>query len=480
MLPRALRLLLLLMLLPVAVGAQERVCNFTNPGTTTQDEVTGIVTLHTAFEVTCSDGVVLRANSGTLNRAVRELVLVGNVFFQDAQRTLTSDNATYSSVIGRLYATGNVVFTDRAEGTTLRGPELEYFRAMEGRPEAQVNAGQRPHLTLRPRARADAGADGNDEPLEIDSDRMTIIGRDDLTAIGNVVIVRSDLRAVAAEAQYTGATEALELRRDAEIHTEEHTLLGEVIEARLVAGELEHVRSQGNARMTGNDLNVTAPELQLFFAEDLLTRTVARVGAAADSSVRALASAKSFQLAADSIDAALPGQRLERVVAVGRACGETIDTTQAEQSRMCAGAVTAAGSRPAGELIGGDWMLGDTITGFFAAETVAGADTTAAAAGDTSVVLERLTARGNAQSLYRLEPDEGATSGATRPLSFLSAQTIELTFEGGEVQGADVTGMRRGLYLEPVASAGAGAPPGAEGEPAATEPPPAQGGGGNQ
>lgn len=464
---RALVLGVLAALLPLQARGQERLCGFTNLGTTTRDDQTGIVTLHTEFEVTCSDGVVLRARSGTLSELSRELVLVGSVYFEDAQRTLTSDHATYTSVIGRLYATGNVVFVDRAEGTTLRGPELEYFRAMEGRPQAQVNAGQRPHLTLMPRARADGARPEKDEPLEIDADRMVILGRDDLTATGDVVIMRPDLRAVAGEARYQGASEALELRQSARIETEEYTLVGEVINARMAEGDLEHVRSRGSARMAGEDLVVTAPELQLFFEEDLLIRTLAVVGEQGDSTVKAVAASKSFQLSADSLDASMPAQRLERVVAVGGACGESIDSTAVEAVRMCAGPGSSAGERPATELVAADWMLGDTITGFFAADTAARAEAADTAAADTAVVLTRLVARGNAQSLYRAEAQE---PGSGRALSFLSAEEIDLSFEGGEVQGADVTGMRRGLYLEPVAVSAA--PPPAAADPDDSGPPP--------
>nr|MBA2669563.1 hypothetical protein [Gemmatimonadota bacterium] len=212
------------------------------------------------FLIRCPGGEELRALAGTVNEWTREILLTGNVFFQDPTRTLTANQATYWANLGRLYATGNVVFTDRQEGSTIRGPELEYFRVMEGRPEAQVNAAQRPHLTLRPRqAAADA------EPLEIDADRVSIVGDNNLSAYGNVIIRRTDLHATAEEAVYNSATDALDLRQNARIQSEQFNLSGRTVHARLPAGALEYVHARTDATLVGDELRVEAPDLQLFF-----------------------------------------------------------------------------------------------------------------------------------------------------------------------------------------------------------------------
>jgi lipopolysaccharide assembly outer membrane protein LptD (OstA) len=58
------------------------------------------------FLFRCASGAELQANFGTLNRLTHELLLVGNVDYRDAQQTLTSDQATYTSITRRLYATG--------------------------------------------------------------------------------------------------------------------------------------------------------------------------------------------------------------------------------------------------------------------------------------------------------------------------------------------------------------------------------------
>jgi lipopolysaccharide export system protein LptA len=265
------------------------------------------------FLIRCPGGEELRALSGTVNEWTREILLTGSVFFQDPTRTLTANQATYWANLGRLYATGNVVFSDRQEGSTIRGPELEYFRVMEGRPEAQVNAAQRPHLTLRPRqAAADA------EPLEIDADRVSIAGENNLSAYGNVIIRRTDLHATAEEAFYNSGTDQLDLRQNARIQSEQFNLSGWTVHARLQAGALEYVHARTDATLVGDELRVDAPDLQLFFSEDLLQRAVARtdVDPAGNRTGRAVATARAFRLEGDSIDAATPNQKVDQVIAI--------------------------------------------------------------------------------------------------------------------------------------------------------------------
>lgn len=168
------------------------------------------------------------------------------------------------------------------------------------------------------------------------------------------------------------------------------------------------------------------------------------------------ATSTEFWLMADSIDAIAPGQRLERVIAVGNAYGErTADSLAVELP----------------EVIARDWLRGDTITGYFA--TVAVADSTAeasasresvepavaSAAGeeDTSpsdstqmrTVLERLVAvgpEGRAQSLYRIrEKDDPADPS----VNFLVANRIVLLMQNGEVSRVEAEGPIKGWHLQP-------------------------------
>lgn len=453
--------LAILALLPSAAAAQERQCDIVESGRIegygTGDAAT--VVLHDPFVVRCTDGAELRAQTGTLFQASRELQLVGQVFFQDADRTLTSDEATYQSQVGRLWARGNVVFVNLEEGSTLRGPELEYYRETEDRPVSQVIAVQRPHLTLRSR---DAGAD--EEPLELDADQVVIAGEDELNATGSVVITRSDLTATGETVRYDAETADLDLRGDARIVSEEYALSGDVIRARLPEGGLEYVSAENGSELSSEELTVRAPSIQLFFADDLLQRTVARGSGDETGAGRAVAIAESFRLEADSLDALIPGQRLERVVAIGRAVGERFDSTRvavadsaalagdstpvAGDSAAVAGGRVPLSQRTGAALVQNDWIRGDTVIGVFErADTLALADS---AAADSAVVLRMMVAKGGAQSLYRLERGEATDStGPGFAVNFLSGDTITLSLSGGEVDRAEVQGVRRGLYLEP-------------------------------
>ncbi len=471
-----------LLALPSFVEGQERQCDIDAPGRTEQRVEAGdtVIVLYDPFTVLCDDGARLEANSGRLFRASRELLLVGDVFFRDEARTLSAGEATYNADTGRLWAIDEVVFENLQDRSTLRGPELEYLRASETRPLALVDATRRPTLTLP------AGDDPEAEPLELTGDRVQIEGEDDLLALGDVVITRSDLDATAAEARYNSSTEELELLRNALIVSDEFSLAGELVRARLVAGDLEEVRSTTNARLEGEDLEVTAPELHLFFAAELLERAIARGG---EAEGRAHAVSRTFALVADSIDAGFVEQRIEIVHAVGSARGETIDTTAALPTAGAPGVaatdapvtlprtadpgfpipelpapaepaepgdtllVTPAVEEPRPAILASDWIVGDTITGYFGVEEPAAEEVAALEPGaepeEPETVLRRLVARGSAQSLYRVAA-QGEEGDARRNVNFLVGDEIELELAGGELQVASVEGLQRGIYLEAV------------------------------
>jgi lipopolysaccharide export system protein LptA len=383
-----------------------------------------------------------------------EVHLFGRVDYLDPTRTLTSDYATYSSVTARLYATGNVVFTDQTRGSTLRGPELEYYRAIPGRPDAQVIAPQRPHLTVVPTN----SQSGNREPLEIDADRITTVGENFFSAAGAVVIHRSDLDATAAEAFHDSNQEFLRLQGDARIRGERFDLAGETVEATLPGGSVDRVVSRENAELVSERLRVDGHEIQLFFADDLLQRLVTR-RSDREGAEQPIVSARAFRMTADSLEALLPGQVLAQVTAIGNAHGETVDTARVpatpdgegvRQERREAGANLLAGDV--------DWVMGDTLIGYFepadsvAVPALAAADS-AAGTPEEEVVLKRVVALGSARSLYRVQEEaaeDAVASAANAPaLNYLVGDEIELLLAGGEMEVAHVRGLHRGVYLDP-------------------------------
>lgn len=432
--------------------------------------------------VRCSNGEELRADSAVLYEAINEVHLFRRVDYQDPTRSLTSDYATYNGNTGRLWATGSVVFTDKNRGSTLRGPNLEYYRAAEGRPDAQAIATERPHLTVAPKP---GGNSRQRDPMEVDADRITTVGEKFVTAEGNVVIDGKEMDAWAAEAYYDADAERMELRRNARAKGESYELTGDYIESDLAEGVLERVLSRGNARLVEERLRVTGPQLQLFFARDSLQRLVSGQVPSADSARvpgRSVALARGFRMEADSLEALTPGQKIRRVTAIGTAEGQAWDTARVASpapADTSAAAPDSVGGLALGER---DLIYADTIIGFFREDTVppAGrpspADSARAAAADpstpvrtdsvrpaardsTQAELERMLAVGSARSLYRMRPsrEERTDSTAKMGINYVIADTIDLSFLEGEVDVATVRGLKKGVYLDPVKADSAGA-----------------------
>ncbi len=450
---------LLAALLPATARAQAGSCELVENRSVTQSMQNGSAVFSVAgpLLVRCSGGAAIRADEANIFQSTSEVHLFGNVSYQDPEKRLTSNNATYASGTGLLHATGDVVYTDLATGSTLRGPVVDYYRPQAGRPVAQVIAQQRPHLSLASQPRPGQPAE---EPLEVDADQTTIAG-DALSASGSVVIHRSDLDAQSSTAQYNRGTGDLNLRGAARVQGDRFGVSGEVIDARVPETGIEQLIARRDAVLTGEDIRVTAPELQLYFADDLLQRLVGR--RADGDSARPLISSRGFRLEADSLEALSPTQRLDQVVAIGAARGETFDTAAVTARGVSAAADSTPGdtARAALPLVAPgeerDWLSGDTITGFFAAADSAAAESVVrsppppTAAGDSAradVRLDRLVAQGSARALYRVR-DKNAPVAARPALNYLAGQTILLHFADDELAVAQVSGLHRGVYLDP-------------------------------
>jgi hypothetical protein len=460
-------------------SAAQNVCTLvyqTGPWTSQGGEGQRVIHASGPLLIRCSAGEELRADSAVLYEGLDEVHLFRRVDYQDPTRALTADQATYNSGSGRLWATGSVVFTDRTRGSTLRGPNLEYFRPGPLRPEAQAIATGRPHLTVTPTA-----GRGRD-PMEVDADRISTLGERFVTADGSVVITGGAMEAWAEQAFYDATEERLELRRQARARGERYDLRADFIQTDSEQGALSEVLARGNSRLVEERLRVTGPQIRMFFERDSLQRLVS--GHSTESTGRSVALARGFRMEADSLDALTPAQRVRQVTAIGSARGEAWDTVGVAGPDP---ADPAAPDTVAGLALGErDLVLGDTIFGFFSepagAAEPSGGETSPAAADPE---LERVLAFGNARSLYRLTPsrEEPVEPGARRGINYVIGDTIELAFAGGDVETATVRGLKRGVYLDPIQpgapstpAEGAAAPPGgADPAPAGRPVPPTDG-----
>jgi hypothetical protein len=476
LLPALVVALLLPVTAPLASQVDAGTCQLVDSRQVERRVQDGVATLYVTGPALarCAGDVEIRADSAVLLEATAEIRLFRNVLFRDPLRQLTSDRATYFDGPGRLHAVGNVEFVDRERGSTLTGPELDYFRETEARPEPRVVAIGRPRLVLVPETAPGAEPE---EPFTVDADRMVVEGDDRLTASGRVEIARSDFDGSGREAFYDGGREFLELRGDARIAGEAFDLAAERIEARLPDGGIEQVLALRQARLEGEELTVTGDRIDLRFAGDELQRMIARGLPAGEDEAGelAVAIAEEFRMEADSLDAELPGQQLERVVAVGRARGESLAGFGGQRPVPAGEPGAATAARVNGIATDRDWITGDTITGFFALEDaplpedpaarspdeplpdlpveVEEAPASAApvvAPGDDAaerVVLRRLVSTGDARALFRSEDDD---ADPDRPaLNYLFGDEIELTIAAGELELGRVQGLRHGAFVDP-------------------------------
>ncbi|MEX0979946.1 MAG: hypothetical protein WDZ89_02560, partial [Gemmatimonadota bacterium] len=311
------------------------------------------------------------------------------------------------------------------------------------------------------------------------------------------------MEAFADTAEYDQVAELFLLMGNARMLGDGYDLSGRRIVLRAPDDELRDVVASGDALLTSDDIVLTSPEIRIFLTDGQMERLVAvmipgeaaaEVAAAPDdvranrpptdvvaagregvldvaprraASGRPEALTEDFFLVGDSIEVRAPGERLEQVVAVGRARGESLagDTLQQEDVP---------------EMARRDWIEGDTIFALFlpgedeAGEAplrpeVAGvpdpeADT-AAEKPPARYVIERLVARGDARSLYRMEPSD--TTGAEGPprlaLHYVKGREITILMRDGEVDRMDVEGPTEGIHLEPVRREARVAPPADEG-----------------
>lgn len=469
----------------------------------------------------CADGTRLRADSAVVNTARNFTNLYRDVFYEDSTRILVADTAQYFSRAGRLQAQGNVRLTSTADSSTLTGQNLLYLRENEIRPRAQLTmTGGRPHAVLYP-AEGDDPAEEDDPPAvgdppgeeerpapyEVDADRIFVEGEELFRATGTVEVTREDLQAFGDEVEYDRPAGRMLLRPNGRIVSEGYDLTGESVLLVLPEDELREVVATGDASLTGEDLDLTAPEIRLYLEDGAMERLVAArglEGAPAEipqrpdelappggeaeegeegaDEARPEALAQEFLLRADSIDVRLPGEVLETLHAVGRARGESLsrDSLNTEDTPP---------------LIRRDWIEGDTIVATFAPDSAAVGDSAVVvsgarveepaaepaeatpAEGSRAVTadstprrayrLERLVASGNARTLYRLEPsDSAAVDTAARPadadtaaaapgerlaVHYVTGRRITIRMQDGEVEWMEVEGQTRGLHATPTA-----------------------------
>ncbi|MGQ0813627.1 MAG: OstA-like protein [Gemmatimonadota bacterium] len=373
----------------------------------------------------CNTGTTILADSAVYVQATGRIDFIGNVRFDEAERTLTSQYAQYIGRERRLMAQQNVLLTNKQDGSTLRALSLDYLQKSPSNPEARIDVHSgRPRATLY---RKRQGTSVIDTTI-VDADRMQIVGENVFRGWGSVDVKRGDLTSKSGYAEFDQDGSYMRLYGLARVVDDTMTLSADSIDADMInSDEFKEIRARRDATLEAEAVNVDAPRLRIMFDSAQVTRMIA-VGGKRISEAAAQATSRSqdFTLIADSIDAKTPAQKIDMVIAVGAALGErTPDSLDATLP----------------ELIAKDWVRGDTVQAFF------GTDTTTANP-DSARVLERIVAKGApASSTYRLR--EQVNDSTEISVNYLTAKMIDVIFKNGEVDHVRAEGEIRGIYLQP-------------------------------
>lgn len=433
----------------------------------------------------CDDGVEIWADSAVVNSDLGMSLLIGTVRYLDRSREMRADTARYFSDVGRLQAYGSVFLRNQDDGSQVENGELLYFRQTDFRDTESMTVetwrdGVRPRALVRPAPGDSAVADASPpEPYEVVGDRIELRGTGYFKAVGTVEIVQDSLRAFADSAEYDEADDLLLLDGSARVVSRETELVGRTVRVEAPASDTTRIRAVHEAVLIGDGLLMTAPQIVVFLADGGAERLVAmpiRFDGDADvepdsaALARPVATLEEAELTADSLDVVAPGERVERVLAIGNARSES--TAQDSLNTT---------SLP--EIARTDWLEGDTVVVRFGtpgeeleASEVDGVDVAVDSSGTTDPpVVERadavplaaldasadsppryevrsITAIGRARALYRLPAaDSTARAGVDPPaLHYVVGTRIDITMAQGDVDAMTVVGQTRGLHLEPL------------------------------
>jgi len=339
------------------------------------------------------------------------LLLIGKVVYSEPQTTITSERMTYFRGEDRLNAEGNVVAT-MTNGSVMRAPAADYYRAVVGRPISRTVATGRPQLTL-----VEPGASGTAaEPVIVLADQIVLVGDSLVYASRRVNITRTQVKANSDSAFVDSEREFVRLMLTPVVTgggERPFTLRGGVIDLFSRERKLERVLSTPSGHVVSGDIELLADSIDLRLVDEELQEAFAW------GQGRARATNPDRDITADSIYVSTPNQRLREMHAVGDAFANSI-----------ADPATVTSSER-------DWISGDTLVARF----------DSAAAGDTTRAVPRdLTASGSARSFYQFGNPEGLRDRPT--MNYVRGRIITIAFADGEVTTVTVTDQASGVYLE--------------------------------
>ncbi len=363
-----------------------------------------------------AQGLVLRADSLESYGDEGRLYFVGHVDYSEPRLRLKSDFLTYFQNEERLLSIGNVD-ARLPNGSTLRGPQTEFLRAIPRvRPQQSATAVGRPTISL-----VEKDAQGREQPpVRITGNNVYLQGDSVVSAQGQVIVVRPELTATGDSLYVDGGPGLLRIMRGPKIvgtKGRPFTLVGETIDLLSRRRKLERVLAKTGAEAVSEDLNLKSDSIDLRVTDDRLQRAIAW------GTSRANATSPTQTIVADSIDVLLPAQRVRELRAIRRATAEGVpDTTKFHTTER-------------------DRLTGDTIVALF--DSVSARDTS------SKPRIRLLTATGHASSLQHLPPQD--TTLCVPAQNYVRGRLIRVTFDSAKVSNIVVTDPLQsgGIYLEP-------------------------------
>lgn len=424
---------------PAAVAGQACSFHVDRVGGVGSQVVVGIDTNYYAgggVEMRCA-GTSVRMSSDSVayqgRRGNQLVIFVGHVKYRDSTITMDADLGTYFKNGERWEARRNVVTENLSNGSTLRGPSLDYYRVLAGvRDTAEIYAIGRPVISSVP---VDSlGRRG--EPYLVVADRVRMKGNERMWGGGMVTVDRSDFQArgdslfldngPAGAGVLLGAPMMRGRGRDS------FELTGRRINLALDRQAITYVTSLGGAHAVSRDLDLVADTIGLDLEAQQLVQTLAW-----GDSVKPRGLTADYEIKGDSLAFDTPGRRLTEVRAFARA--------------WVGGAVDSAGDR--------DWMSGDTVVARFVQSD---------SAGTVRTTLGTLAASGSAHSYYRVSDAQRNRGLPSINYARGDQITVHMRQEGRRgVERVDLRGKVDGINLEPLpapvtpADSAAGQGPGA-------------------
>lgn len=339
---------------------------------------------------------------------------VGQVRYRDSTAEMTADFGTYFRDAEKWEARGNVRLNNIRNGSSLRGPMLDYFRPARGlRDTTEMYADQRPTLTLPVRDSTGASA----VPYLVVADRIRLRGSDQVWGGGRVTIDRDDLRSRGDSLQLDtgprgdGALVGNALVR--RLAADSFELRGRRIDLKLAQRELRRVTARDSASLAGSDLTLTGDNIGL----DLRQRVVGQTTAWGKVR-RPVALSQDYEIRGDSVAFDTPEQVLREI--------------RAFRNAWLGAKPDSAGDR--------DWVAGDSVVASFIQRD---------SAGTKRPLLQRLQATGNGKALYRFTQEGQPRASFNYTKADLILVTMRLAGDSVQVDSVFARGNVEGIHLQP-------------------------------